>query len=179
MNEGINLLEPNKKTSSVVILKHLQTTRIIVVSLLFLVSAFSVILFILVAISPLPALKVQEQSLQQNLLQTKNDSVKLSLINDRTDAISHFLAKRQMMDETLGVIESNLSDNTTVSAIQTTSKSVIITIDSNSLQDLDNFINGMIVLVQEKKTFSQVTLVDLTNTASNNGYEITVKLTLL
>jgi hypothetical protein len=179
MNEGINLLEPNKKTSSVVILKHLQTTRVIVVSLLFLVSAISVILFILVAISPLPALKTQEQSLQQNLLQSKSDIVKLALINDRTDAISHFLATRQMVDQTLEAIDSNLSDNTTVSAIQTTSKSVIITIDSNSLQDLDNFINGMIVLVQQKKTFSQVTLVDLTNTATNNGYEITVKLTLL
>jgi hypothetical protein len=179
MNEGINLLEPNKKASSVVVLKHLQTTRIIVVSLLFLVSAISVIVFILVAISPLPALKTQEQSLQQNLMQSKNDMVKLSLINDRTDAISHFLANRQMVDQILETIDSKLSDNTTVSAIQTTSKSVTITIDSNSLQDLDNFINGMIVLVQEKKTFSQVTLVDLTNTATNNGYEITVKLTLL
>ncbi len=179
MNEGINLLEPNKKSSSVVILKHLQTTRIIVVSLLFLVSAFSVILFILVAISPLPTLKNQEQSLELNLLQSKNDIAKLALINDRTDGISHFLAKRQMLDQTLGVIESKLSGNSVVSAIQTNSSSIVVTVDSNSLQDLDNFINGLIVLVQQKKDFSQVTLVDLANNQSTNEYEITVKLNAL
>lgn len=176
MNEGINLLDPNKKNTSTFSMHHLQMMRIIVVSLLFIISVSSVILFILVAISPLPVLRQQEQSLQQSLSLSKSDIVKLALVKERTDAISQFLVKRQKLDQTLGLIESKFSGNTKVTAIQANSTGTIISVESGSLEDLDNFLNGLIVLVQQKKDFSQVILIDLSNDPTNSDYEATVRL---
>lgn len=175
MNEGINLLESNKKTNSVIPLKHLQTMRIIVVGLLFIVSVSSVILFILVTISPLPTLQKQEQSLEQSVTLSKDYIVKLALVKERTKAIAQFLANRQDFDQTLEILESKLTGDATIIAIQATNTGMTVTAESSSLQDVDNFLNGLIALVQQKKDFSQVTLINLTNDQVNNKYEVVVR----
>ncbi|HSX08908.1 MAG TPA: hypothetical protein VLF93_02035 [Candidatus Saccharimonadales bacterium] len=179
MNEGINLLEPNKKTTSTEFIKRLQLMRAVVVSLLFIVSVSSIILFILVILSPLPALKKQEQSLQETLALSRNDIVKYDLIKERTTSISKFLANRPKLDEEIGLIESKLTGGTAVTQIKIDTGGTTITVESNSLQDLDNFVNGMIDLVQQKKEFSKATMMDLTSNQNNGKYEMTILLTSL
>lgn len=176
MNEGINLLESNKKNTSAAFVRQLQTMRTLVIGLLFIVSVSSVILFILIALSPLPTLQNQEQSLQQSLTLSKNDIVKLDLIKERTTSISQFLDKRKKLDQTIQVIESKFTGDATVTAIESTNIGTTVTVESSSLQDLDNFLNGLIVLVQQKKSFSKVTLVDLATDQTNNKYEAIVRL---
>ncbi len=67
------------------------------IGLLFIVSVTSVILFILVAISPLPALKEQEASLQQTLTRSKDDVVKFDLLKERMSTINTTLSQRQSL----------------------------------------------------------------------------------
>ena len=179
MNESINLLDPNKKTISSGFLRRMQVMRVITGGLLFIVSVSSVILFILVALSPLPSLQKQEQSLRLTLSQSKDDIVKLALINERTATVNNIITKRQSLDQTLALIQSKLSNDTTITAIQADKQSMTLTAESPSLQSLDNFLNGLMGFVQNKKSFSQVTLVDLTNDQANNQYAVTVRLTLL
>jgi hypothetical protein len=176
MNEGINLLEPNKKTTSAGFVRRIHIMRLIVVSLLFVVSVSSVILFILVALSPLPTLRQQEQTLEQNLSASKSDVVKLDLIKDRSASVSQFLAKRQDLSQLISVIQSKLTGDATVAAIQSSGGDLTVTVQSSSLEDLDNCLNGLIVLVQQKKVFSQVTMVDLANNQVDNQYEVTLDL---
>jgi hypothetical protein len=179
MNERINLLEPNKKTASLISVQHFQVMRFVVISLLFIVSVSSVVLFVLVSFSPLPALQKQEQTLEQNLSQSKSDIAKVALLHERTSSISTFLSTRQMLDQTIGLIESKFSGDMKVISLQTDNSVTTVTVESSSLQNLDNFLNGLIVLVQQKKGFSQVILVDLANDSSNNDYEVTVRLNSL
>lgn len=174
MNEGINLIDSNKKNTPIFFVHQMLTMRIIVVGLLFIVSVSSVILFILVDLSPLPTLQRQEQSLEQNLSLSKSDIAKLILVKDRTNAISQFLTKRQELDQTIGVIESKFTGNITVTAIQVSNTGTTISVESASLEDLDNFLNGLITLVQQKKAFSQVTLVNLAYNQTNGEYEVSV-----
>jgi hypothetical protein len=176
MNEGINLLDQNKKSSGVILPGHLQKMRILVIGLLFIVSVSSVILFILVELSPLPALQTQEKSLEQTLLSSKSDIVKLSLVKERTTSISTLLAKRQNLDEKLGLVQDKISGNTTVTSLQADNTGILLTAESGSLQDLDNFLNGLIQYVQEKKIFSQVILVDLATDQTNGEYAVSVHL---
>jgi hypothetical protein len=179
MNEGINLLEPTQKKSSEIFLKRIQTTRFIMVGLLFIVSVASVILFILVTISPLPALQAQEQSLMQTLSQSKSDVVKYELLNERVEAISGVMKKRQSPDQTIALVQSKLPSDSKITAIKSDNKTMSLTIESPSLQSLDTFINGLINYVQEKKFFSNVTLTNLTTDETNNAYAVTLSVNLL
>lgn len=179
MNEEINLLEPNKKITQTAFVRRLQTMRVITIGLLFIVSVSSIIVFMLVALSPLPALQKQEQSLRTTLLQSQQDIIKLTLLNDRTTTIQNILTKRQTLDQPLSLIQAKLTSDLSISAIQTDRKSITLTIQSTSLKSLDNFFNGIIGYVQEKNVFSNVTLVSLTNDAVSNVNVITVQLTLL
>ena len=179
MNEGINLLNPHKESTPVAFVHRIRIMRIITIGLLFTVSVSAIILFILVALSPLPALQNQEQSLRQTLSQSKNDIVKLTLVNERTSAIDTVLNKRKQLDQVLALIQSTLTGNATVTAIQGDEKSMTLTVESSSLQTLDAFLNGLIGFVQEKKALSRVILVDLTTDEANNQYAVTVHIDLL
>jgi Tfp pilus assembly protein PilN len=179
MNEGINLLEPNKNSSPVGFVRHIQKMRIFVISLLFLVSVFSVILFILVTLSPLPALQRQEEELQQNLLQSKSDITKLALLNERTTAIQSVLNKRASLDQTIGLIEDKLPQDTTFTAIQGDNKSMTITVESTSLQSLDTFMNGIVGYIAARKAFTKITLLDLTNDQTTDEYSATIQLYMM
>ena len=179
MNEGINLLAPNGKNATVSAVKHMDWMRVVAGSLLFLVSASSVILFIMVALSPLPALLKQEQSLRSTLSASDAQIVKLGLVNERTVAISTILKQRVSLDQTISLIESKLEKNVQIIAIRADHNTITVTLESSSLTSLDTFLNGMISYVQEKKGFSQITLNDLMQDDVTNEYSMTVTMILL
>jgi hypothetical protein len=178
MNEGINLLDPNKKASGI-LPGHLQKMRIVVVGLLFIVSVSSVILFVLVALSPLPALQTQERSLEQTVMASRTSIVKLALVKERTDSISAFLAKRQNLDQTIGLVQDKISGDVTITSLQVDNTGILLTAESSSLQNLDTFLNGLMQYVQEKKDFSSVLLVDLAVDQTNGEYAVSVRLNTL
>jgi hypothetical protein len=179
MNEGINLLAPNNNSGSAVFLRRIQKMRVLTIGLLFIISVSSVILFILVALSPLPALQRQEQFLQQTLSASKSTIVKLSLVNSQTDAVNNLSTKRKSFDKPISLVQDKLSSDITVQQLQADSNSLVITVESTSLQSLDTFTNGLIGYVQAKNAFSKVTLVDLTTDLSANAYALTVQLNYL
>jgi hypothetical protein len=179
MNEGINLLEPNKNSGSAISLRRIRKMRVLTIGLLFIISVSSVILFILVALSPLPALQRQEQFLRQTLSASKTSIVKLSLVNSQTDAVNRLLTQRKSFDKPIGLIQDKLSDDITVEQLQVDNDSMVITVESASLQSLDTFLNGLINYVHDKNTFSKATLVDLTTDQATNAYSVTIQLNYL
>jgi hypothetical protein len=179
MNEGINLLDPNKNTGPAEMLRRLQKMRLVAMGLLFIISVTSVILFILVALSPLPKLQSQEQYLRQTLTASKNDIATLEIVKGQTDTISQLLTKRASLLKQVSLIQAKLTSDTTISDIQIDSTGTLITFESHSLQSLDTCINGLTSYVEAKNTFSRVTLVDLTNDPTTDGYAVTVQLTML
>lgn len=176
MSEGINLLQPNKNTGSGIHLRSIQKMRVLTVGLLFIISVSSVILFILVALSPLPALQRQEQTLQQTLTSSKDTIVKLAIVNTQTDAASSLLAKRKPFDKPIELVLAKLSKDISVTQLQMDSDSFTITVDTPSLQSLDTYFNGLTDYVKSKNTFSKLTMVDLTTDPATNQYQATLEL---
>ena len=179
MNEGINLLGQSKKKTSEAFIRRVNTTRVIMMGLLFIVSVSSVILFILVALSPLPALKQQEASLQQTLTRSKEDIIKYELLKERLTTISGILKKRGSVSPVLALIQSKLPADSQITALKADAKNVTVTVESPSLQSLDGMINNFVDFVQHKQMFSNVTMTDLTMDATTNEYAVTINLTLL
>lgn len=177
MNEGINLLDPNKQGSvSNELLKRLKTMRLVVVGLLFIISVSSAILFMLVALSPLPALRKQQDTLQQNLSLVKNDMIKYELVNQRTTDIATILTRRRTIDTIISQVENVLPSDSSVTALQLQAGAITVTAESPSLDSLNNYLDGLMGYVQNKKNFSQVDLTELAIDATNNEYSVTVQL---
>jgi hypothetical protein len=179
MNEGINLLDPNKENTPGVVNRRVLGLRAIAMGMLFLVSASSIILFILVTLSPLPELKKQETSLRATLATSHTDMAKLSLVNERAASIQTLLASRKSFDQTLELIQSKLPSGVDISAIQIDANIVSVTVESKSLKQLDDFINGLVGLVAEKNGFSRVTMTSLINDDSQSKYSVSLNLLLL
>src|SRR6266498_4593159 len=155
MNNGINLLDPNKNKTTIVPARNMLIMRIIAGGLLFAVSVTSIVLFILVAVSPLPELRRQEASYRLTLSAAHPDMAKLALLDERTTAVSGLLSQRKSYEQILEFIQGKLSSDVAISTIQVDNKTMALTVDSRSLQSLDTFLNKLILSVQEKKGFSQ------------------------
>lgn len=179
MNETINLLDPNKDSKSIVSQKRMQFMRFFAMGLLFLVSVSSIILFMLVSLSPLPELQRQEQELRLTLSQSSNDMAKMALLSERTTSIESLITKRKSYDQTIALLQERLPRNAEITSIRVDQEQLVMTVESKSLNALDGFLNGLIGLVQEKKTFSQVTLSTLANDNVRNDYTMTVSMVLL
>jgi Tfp pilus assembly protein PilN len=179
MSEGINLLDPNKQGANTADAKRLQTMRFVAIGMLFIVSVSSVVLFMLVSLSPLPQLQQQEEELKVTLSQSGDDMAKLALLEERTTSIDALLKGRTSYEEILALLQSKLPSNAQITSIRLDQKTLVLTIESRSLNSLDSFLNGLISDVQNKKAFSQVTMTSLANDNIRNDYAMTVSLILL
>lgn len=178
MSDSINLLHPDKNSKKLPSVKRLEGMRLFAGGMLFLVSTASVILFILVAISPLPKLQQQQRSLELTLAESKKDIAKLAYVHERASAINMILTKRQSLDRVLNLIQSNLPPDTRVTAIRSDKNVMTVIVSSKSLDSLDKFVVGMTSLVETKTAFSQVTMTELVSDELDNVYSMTLSLVL-
>lgn len=179
MNNGINLLDPHNKTESVIASKRITAMRFTAIALLFIVSVSSIVLFIMVALSPLPELQRQEQSLRLTLSEQSTDIAKVAVLNDRANAIDSLLKERRSYEELLQLLQAKLPSNVSINALRVLDNSVQVTVESNSLSELDTFIAGLIQYINEKKAFSQLTLSNLSTDNVRNNYSMTINLVML
>lgn len=180
MKSNINLLQDKKKNqASILPTGAMYTLRFSAVSLLFIVSVSSIILFILISLSPLPKLKQQEQLALANLSQYHTDMLKLFLIKERTGVIQGILAKRTSYDTVLNAIQTKLPYGVEVRAMNIEKDTVLLTVSSGSLELLSTFIDSLTQLVTEKKTFSQITMSHLSIEQERKTYSVTLALLLL
>lgn len=179
MNEEVNLLGNSSKNTTLVPTKKLQTMRAFATILLFIISASSIVLFILVALSPLPELQRQEKTLREQLAASHAEMGKLALIDERVTNVSEILKHRRQFDKLLDLVQSTMAKDVRISSLRVDKNIIVLTVQSSSLKSLDNFLSGLIQAVQNKQGFSQVTLNDLTTEAATNNYTVTLNLVML
>lgn len=161
MNKGINLLGFEKKITINANLKKLKLLRILGVGLLFGISGLSIILFLFIALSPLPALQDEEKAALNRLAVHHPDIAQLFLINDRVKSGEVILSKRTNYNEILTEVRGVMPDDMTVGGLIIKKEEFSITVLSRSLLALDEFLNSLIAKSEEKKHFSKVLLTKL------------------
>src|SRR5690348_625617 len=108
MNSGINLLGNKKQIPVSPAVKKLRLIRGIAISILSLVAFCSMVLFLLIAFSPLPKLQKQEQDASQTMSQYHVDVAKLDLVNDRLGTTAEIINKRNNYDQVLAAVRSQM-----------------------------------------------------------------------
>lgn len=174
---SINLLEDKKGSPQVAFVNKLRKLRFTAVGLLFLVATSSVMLFIFIALSPLPQLKNQEKLVVVTLSQYHTDMMKLLLIKERTTVIESILSKRRSYDQLLDAIQSRLPGGVEVRSLNIETGTLSLTVSSKSLDLLNTFTSNLANAVAEKKIFSQVILNNIS--VEERGGNYLAALTLL
>jgi hypothetical protein len=156
MNKEINLIRSKSQTPFAGIFDRISFIRFIAFSLLTGVSALSMAFFLLVAFSPLPALKQQEQSELSQMQQLAKKKGVLLGVQDRLNAITKLLGTRSDISSLIQTMDDNLSGTMSLTSFSIDKKLVKIRVESDSLSDMDVFLDHM----SEKQShpFTQVVM---------------------
>jgi len=179
MNSNINLLPERKKNQRSLLPQHLKIARIAAVSLLFVVSVFTIILYILIGLSPLPQLKQQENLATSALVQAHPDIARLLFVNERTKSISQLLANRSSFDEQIDSLQSKLSGDVSIKNIAIKKDNIIVTVSSTSLLSIDTFLKSVLDSQLAKKEYSHITMTSLALGDQKNSFQLVLTLSVL
>ena len=179
MNSRINLLPTKKQVPSTASTRRAGRIRLFAISMLFGVSAASLIVFLVVALSPLPTLQQQERNATATLSQYRTDIAKMTLVNDRLKSTSLLLAKRKDFDKALEAVKNKMPDGVTITEVDMTRETVSVTAASSSLALIDTFITNLTNAVAEKKDFKQVSLSKLMVDDQKGIFTVTVEVVML
>lgn len=179
MNSRINLLPTKKQAPSTAATRRAGRLRLFAMSMLFGVSAVSFIVFLLVALSPLPTLQQQERNATATLSQYRTDIAKMTLVNDRLKSTSVLLSKRKDFDKALEAVKNKMPDGVTITEVNMTRETVSVTVTSSSLALIDTFITSLTNAAAEKQDFKQVSLSGLLVDEQKGIFTTTVQVVML
>lgn len=177
MNKGINLLHLNNKTASKTLLNRLKLLRMIATTSLFIVSVSSVILFLSIALSPLPKLKQQELAAKNTLAYYNEQIIKMKLLQDRVQSINSILSKRTLYDKQIELIQSKIPHELNLESLTIEKNKVSVTVSSNSLSVIDTFMSNLKHATEESNDFSRIIINNFSRKDNNKGYLLTVNMT--
>lgn len=158
MSNGINLLDYSSRKEKQKETRGLRIMRLFSVSLMFLVSAFSIIIFILTSLSPLPELEKQHDSASLTLSNSIEDIVKLSLAKDRVDSIRSLVDGRKRYYLILEDLEKKRPSNISFESLSIDKDTVRISAVSSSLDAIGFFISEISAENTNQNYYSKVTL---------------------
>ena len=178
MSSGINLASTTSESVSQQISPHIRTVRYIAIGILFLVATTSVVFFILIATSPQSRLKQEESDSQATLSKYNTEIVKLLRAQERLTTIDSIIKQRPSVTNMTESVGGKLPSEVTLQAFKVKGKTLTVTVGSNSLTSIDNFINQTKDAVKTKE-YARVVLTDLSVDAQHGEFVATVQIAFL
>ena len=181
MNEHINLLDATNSRNYAHILTKLRLLRFIAVGFLFLVATASIMLFLIIAFSPLPRLQQEEERYIQTLnageYRMKMD--KYFYINSRLKDIATILAKRPDVVASYEIIEKSFTPSVQVNFLDIAENSITVNLSSLSLSDIDHVVDNLSQQAEEDQRFRSLTLSGVSYDERENIYEMVATIELV
>lgn len=181
MNKDINLLVVSNKEKEKS-RKGLKSLRITAIFSLITVVVFSLIGYYFNQKAYPQDLKNEYDSLLKNISTLHNREAKLAIINNRIENILEILgnktkgksaAKREDYSIIISKLSEKIPDEVKVESLRIDKKTIILSVSANSLQVIDEFINGIITLGKEK-VISVLILDSLTANQEGGSYSLSM-----
>ncbi len=170
MSKEINLLHSKKPSVFSILTLKLHLLRIMSLAILSIVTISSVILFIFVFASPLPKLKVEENSLTNSIRSQDMDITKYSLLNLRLGEIKTFINKRMSMGDLISFFKIGLPKDVSIKSFIVKDNSVTLSLSSYSLTSLEEYLEVLKKNVIETKKIKNLKINAIS--FSVDGYEL-------
>lgn len=158
MSTGINLLDYKSRKEKQKETRGLRLMRLFSISLMFLVSAFSITFFILTSLSPLPELDKQHNAASLTLSNSIEDIVKLSLVKERVNRIRSVVDSRKRYYLILEDLEKKRPPGISFESLSIDENIVRISAVSSSLDAIGLFISEISAENTSQNFYSKVSL---------------------
>lgn len=174
MSNEINLLL-GRKTQPPSFLKRRFLFHSLALGLMFIVSFASVVIFILIALTPLPSLKEREKD-EMKRLSFYNEMIgELILTKDRLTEVNHILKKRPTYSLTLETVRKLLPASVSMDETHVNEKVLSLTVSSTSLISLDSFLDQLTMTNSDLKLFRSIKLVSILYNLDKSKYTLTLE----
>ena len=181
MNEHINLLDTTTNRNFAHVLNRLRLLRFVAVGFLFLVATSSIMLFLIIAFSPLPRLQQEEERYVETLnageYRAKMD--KYFYINSRLKDIGTLLSKRPDVVASYEIIERAFTPSIDVNFLDIAENSITVNLASFSLSDIEQVVDNLSQQAEEDERFKSLTLSGVSYDERENVYEMVATIELV
>lgn len=165
MSNDINFLKARSETKKRK--KGLKAIRLTAIFSLIIVVLFSAFAYYLNGKIYPKSLKNERDSLLQSLSILRNREAKRAMVANRIENISELLNKRVGYAKIVSRFSEKIPSGIRVDSLKIDKKTVIIAVSSDSLLPINEFIDGLISLGQEK--IISVLLLDSLSTSEGSG----------
>lgn len=174
MNTEINLAIKRKKTSSLISTKKVKKLRLFALIFLFVVGGLSAALFAIIAASPLPALREQEQEAAATLSGQQAKFGKYLLIKSQLTSIQALLDSRPNLSPAIDTFISLVPSNITVIGVAITEETLGFGVTSKSLDAISLLFSTIEEKVQQKQLPSTIVVSPIAYSGADGSYSFTI-----
>ncbi len=177
MSSDINLLS-NINPDLLKRKKGLRIVRMVSALSLAFVAIASIIIFILNSTAPLFSIKKEQDLTLQKISLLKDRQAKIAIINNRILGITEIIKKRSSYYKVINTILERIPNEISIQSLRVDKKTLALTLTSNSLQPIQDFINNLISMAKKKELINTITLDSLTLSEKNSSYFVSIKANL-
>jgi len=174
MNSDINLIKQEVGNASAKRLKILRATSVAVA---LVVAVSSIVLFAATRQNSLEGVKAEQNSILQNITLLGEKAAKLNFLNDRVRNIEGIINERKNYISTVGLVLDGMPSNVSTSSLTLDKENILLTVSSNSLSGINEFLNNTIEFTEGKHLLGDLTIESLS--AQGGLYSLTLKAKLL
>lgn len=157
--------------------KKIKVFRTIAVVMLTCITLASGVLFVMIAASPLPQLRQEEQRLFASLNESNSTIQRSILIDKQLEHVDSILTSRSELPVTMREILSNTPPSLTIISYTATDDQFEVTIQATSLSEIDSFFNSLRVLAEQEKIYRNITLETLSVSQAQGAYQFRIIMT--
>lgn len=178
MSEKINLISSRKKN----VKPQSKSEKIFKLSslvCLVLVALVAGGLFALKLTSPLPSLQKEESQLLSELQTLYPKTIKLLIIKNRLQGIAAILKQRPDLVKIINLVQEKKPQEISVTSLDVSASSITVAAASSSLSAVDQYLNGLVAIANEKKAYGSVSLESLSLDTKTSKYSLSLEIKLL
>lgn len=176
MNSKINLAKKKVDPQKLALQKRVGALRVIAFSFLLTVCLVSVILFVMIVASPLPALRSQEEELFLALNSLNTKFQRAVFVDKQLDNIDQILATRSDLPQTMEDLISSAPASVSVLAYTATNGIFEFTVSGNNLNDIETFLTGVTALSEGDKGYKNIYVSEILLNTSSGAYQVRISM---
>lgn len=173
MSDRINLLSRKKRRmlnrESLLYFTQMSARIILAITIL-----SAIVVFILNRSGNLPLLQQQDKTISSNLTFLQQKIIKFLLIRERLGNISPILSKKSSINDILFQISASLPSGVSLDAFTLDKTNITLAVSSSSLSSLNDFLDAMLVKVNQKQLFKKITVTSLSSDNVSGNYSLTL-----
>lgn len=154
--------------------KTLSLLRIISVGSILFVGISSILIFLIVqAISP-ESIEKKEKEVISKVSVLRPKQAKLILVSQKIKNIQKIITKRSEYNEVLKKVVANIPSSVVVNSMNIDEQKIHVSVGSNSLAVIDEFLNNFINLANEKDTIGSLTIENMSLGVQSGRYTVSI-----